>query len=185
MNLIKTYSEKIDKSFCQEIIDEFEVQDSLGCTSTRKDEIRRDNQLNFNTIGESNFRNSDLASKFFEILEKAIKEYICDLGLQKTFPNGLWFKDMLVQRSRSSHFESYGTWHSEVSEPSNTDRALVYALYLNDDFDGGETQFMYQRHNEIPEVGKLVLFPPFYTHTHRGNMVTKGTKYIVTGWAFY
>jgi len=185
MDLIRRHTELLDKKLCHRIIKEFEVQHSLGCTRERHDDIRRDTQINFNTFDESNFRNTEIASEFFEFLQTALGKYVQDLGLQKTFPNGLWFKDMLVQRSRADSFESYSTWHCEVSETANTERVLVYTLYLNDDYEGGETQFMYQKHNEKPEAGKLVMFPAFFTHMHRGNMITKGTKYLVTGWCFY
>ena len=57
-------------------------------------------------------------------------------------------------------------------------------VYLNDDFEGGETEFLYYKRRERPEKGKLLLWPAGYTHTHRGGMVLKGNKYIVTGW-FY
>ena len=32
--------------------------------------------------------------------------------------------------------------------------------------------------------GKTILFPSFWTHTHKGN-ITKETKYIITGWYTY
>ena len=33
-----------------------------------------------------------------------------------------------------------------------------------------------------PAQGKLTLFPPFWTHVHRGVMLEKGVKYIATTW---
>ena len=35
-----------------------------------------------------------------------------------------------------------------------------------------------------PTTGTICIFPGAFTHTHKGNLVLKGTKYIVTGW-FY
>ena len=82
-------------------------------------------------------------------------------------------------------FESYSTWHCEAGNLDSSDRAFVYMLYLNDDFEGGGTQFMYQKHEEKPKQGKLVIWPAGYTHVHRGNMLESGSKYIATGWAFF
>jgi predicted 2-oxoglutarate/Fe(II)-dependent dioxygenase YbiX len=65
-------------------------------------------------------------------------------------------------------------------------RQLTAMVYLNDDFEGGETQFHAPGPELVvqPEAGKVVLFPPFFTHPHEGRPVTSGTKYIALGW-FY
>ena len=57
-------------------------------------------------------------------------------------------------------------------------------VYLNDDFKGGETEFLYYKRREQPEKGKLLLWPAGYTHTHRGGMVLEGNKYVITGWYY-
>ena len=62
-------------------------------------------------------------------------------------------------------------------------REFVIITYLNDDFDGGETEFLYQGIRVKPEKGKTVIFPASYTHMHRGNPPIGGTKYIATTWA--
>ena len=36
-----------------------------------------------------------------------------------------------------------------------------------------------------PERGKLILFPPFWTHEHRGVTLKEGTKYIATTWIVF
>jgi len=59
----------------------------------------------------------------------------------------------------------------------------VIITYLNDDFEGGETEFLYQGVRVKPEKGKTVIFPASYTHVHRGNPPIGGTKYIATTWA--
>jgi hypothetical protein len=33
-----------------------------------------------------------------------------------------------------------------------------------------------------PAQGKLILFPPFWTHVHRGVTLARGVKYIATTW---
>lgn len=65
-------------------------------------------------------------------------------------------------------------------------RQLSVILYLNDEFEGGGTHFPPPGPGITvePEAGKLVLFPPFYTHPHEGLPPAEGTKYAVLGW-FY
>ena len=47
---------------------------------------------------------------------------------------------------------------------------------------GGATDFPLQDISIQPVEGKLVLFPPFWTHPHRAAIVEQGTKYIATTW---
>ena len=54
-------------------------------------------------------------------------------------------------------------------------------LETNDDFKGGETEFLYKRreynhHQYDCDMARQ------WTHQHKGNMVLEGYKYIATGW---
>jgi len=73
-------------------------------------------------------------------------------------------------------------WHYEASDGMTSNRMLVYTVYLNDDFEAGETEFLYQNMRINPVAGRCVVFPSGFMHTHRGNPPIKGTKYIITGW---
>ena len=65
-------------------------------------------------------------------------------------------------------------------------RQLVALWYLNDvPSPGGETEFLYQDIKVTPEKGKLILFPPFWTHEHRAATVREGIKYIATTWVVF
>ncbi len=58
--------------------------------------------------------------------------------------------------------------------------------YLNSvDGEGGQTEFKYQDIQIQPEAGKLLLFPPFWTHLHRGKLLQSGQKYIATTWVVF
>ena len=79
--------------------------------------------------------------------------------------------------------EGYHFWHCENAEMKARNRILAFMLYLNDVTDGGETEFLYQNVRVRPQTGKFVIFPPFWSHTHRGNPPIGGSKYIITSWA--
>ena len=78
----------------------------------------------------------------------------------------------------------YHAWHYENSAASHAQREVVWMIYLNDleEDGGGETEFMYQLKRIRPTKGTVVIFRAGYTHVHKGNMVLKGDKYILTGW---
>ena len=61
-------------------------------------------------------------------------------------------------------------------------RSMVFLFYLNDVEEGGETEFLYQDLKVKPKAGSLIIFPPYYTHAHRGNAPISGKKYIINTW---
>ena len=78
----------------------------------------------------------------------------------------------------------FHAWHYENGSVENSRRTFVIQIYLNDDFDGGETEFLYQNKREKASAGDVLIFPCQYTHVHRGNPPIDGDKYLVTSWAW-
>lgn len=92
------------------------------------------------------------------------------------------FKDIGYNLQRTLPGEYYH-WHVDAGPGALSDRQLVAIWYLNDvPGPGGETEFPLQEVSIRPEEGKLVLFPPFWTHVHRGVTLREGVKYIATTW---
>lgn len=83
----------------------------------------------------------------------------------------------------------YPYWHSELypghADSDTLHRVLLWSIYLNDGFGGGETEFFYQQRRVVPRTGSLLIAPAGFTHTHRGNMPRGGDKYIATSWILF
>jgi hypothetical protein len=95
------------------------------------------------------------------------------------------FKDMGYAIQRTSPGEYYH-WHIDGGSHEFSYRQLVAVWYLNDVAGpGGETEFLFQGVKVRPEEGKLLLFPPFWTHEHRGVTLQQGVKYIATTWVVF
>jgi len=95
------------------------------------------------------------------------------------------FKDMSYGIQRYKAGEHYH-WHIDGGSHEFSQRQLVALWYLNDvPGPGGETEFLFQNLQIKPAQGKLVLFPPFWTHEHRGVTLQKGVKYIATTWVVF
>jgi hypothetical protein len=62
----------------------------------------------------------------------------------------------------------------------NMDRVLVFMTYLNDVKDGG-THFKYQKVTTPAIKGLTIIWPPDWTHTHKGQ-ISDDKKIIATGW---
>ncbi|MEL1263460.1 2OG-Fe(II) oxygenase [Pseudoxanthomonas putridarboris] len=83
----------------------------------------------------------------------------------------------------------YPYWHCELFPKDATadtlHRHLLWTLYLNEDFDEGETEFFHQQRKIAPRTGSLLIAPTAFTHTHRGNRPRRGDKYIATSWVLF
>ena len=92
------------------------------------------------------------------------------------------FKDIGYNLQRTLPGECYH-WHVDGGPGEFSARQLVAIWYLNDvPGPGGETEFPLQQTVIKPQEGKLLLFPPFWTHVHRGVVLGQGVKYIATTW---
>jgi len=61
-------------------------------------------------------------------------------------------------------------------------RMLPWTSALNDHFDAGKTEFLYQERTITPRTGQLLIAPGGVTRTHRGNRPRGGHNYIATSW---
>ena len=62
-------------------------------------------------------------------------------------------------------------------------RMLVWMVYLNNAISG--TEFIYYNRIVKPKLGRMVIWPAGWTHTHKGVVPNKGNKYMATGWCEY
>ncbi len=168
--------------FCEDVIRRFEVnkqdqyQGRIGQLADQDTSIKQSTDLVVS--GKPHWHDVDRA--LFKSLSVAIREF----RMQFSFFNGP-FKDMGYGLQRTQEGEFYH-WHIDGGSHDFSHRQLVAIWYLNDvEGPGGETEFLFQDVKIKPEVGKLVLFPPFWTHEHRGVTLQSGEKYIATTWVVF
>ncbi len=75
-------------------------------------------------------------------------------------------------------------WHYDQTSYSRQ-RVLAGLLYLRTIENGGHTEFKEQAHSVRPETGKIALFPPYWTHMHRGVSPASETKYVISFFWIY
>jgi hypothetical protein len=184
MNLIEEYHNAYPKDYCNTLIRRFENMIENG-QFVKQSSIKKnqDSRVAFDWAYHhtSHYHmDPDLCAFFYQNLVEyysshyAEKYKILETCWQHT-PKG-----MSIQRTGPG--EGYHSWHCENADVSSSTRILAYTLYLNDIDEGGETEFLYQGIKIKPETGKLVIWPAYFTHPHRGNPIYKGFKYIVSGW---
>lgn len=65
---------------------------------------------------------------------------------------------------------------------TNTGRVVSAIIYLNNDYDGGEIEFVNFGIKIKPEPGMLIIFPSNYAYSHIAHPVVSGTKYAIVTW---
>lgn len=58
-------------------------------------------------------------------------------------------------------------------------RIISPILYINDDYEGGELEFVHHNLKIKPKAGSLYLFPANYAYMHVAHPVKSGTKYAL------
>jgi hypothetical protein len=186
---IGMYNNVYQDGFCNHMISEFDRvlsqglcgnrQDNEGTTKTRK----QDNFyfLNLRQHSLSSFNSNEVLPIFMNGLQRCFDDYVAEYDILKDVD----LKCSSVKMQKTIPGAGYHVWHSEQGNGESNGRCLVYALYLNDIEEAGETEFLYQKLRIPPKENSMVIWPAAFTHTHRGNVVhgTK-SKYIITGW-FY
>lgn len=61
-------------------------------------------------------------------------------------------------------------------------RALSCIVYLNDDYTGGELEFVNFKIKIKPEPGMMLVFPSNYAYMHTSTPIEEGTKYALVTW---
>lgn len=65
---------------------------------------------------------------------------------------------------------------------TGTARSVSAILYLNDNYEGGELEFVNFNIKIKPVAGTLYLFPSNYAYSHIAHPVQSGTKYAIVTW---
>jgi len=115
-------------------------------------------------------------------LDIAVKHYQHTTGIIKLYDLQQFdYTSLKIQKTLPT--QGYHVWHIEHGAGiDNSNRALVYTVYLNDVKKGGETEFLHQSMRVQPKKGRIVIFPAAFPFVHRGNPPLKGEKYLLTSW---
>jgi hypothetical protein len=194
MQFIYSQQNVLTPEECSKFIDAFEksslkkpgkvISQDSGMSVRNKTESKKSTDIGFDVeeFDEWNIKEKKLWMPLMEILfpamQKSLNNYIAKFQEIDSLPP---FSLLRFNLQKYKPGEGFYQWHCERSHGPTSTRMLVWMIYLNDVDDGG-TEFLYQEHTEKAEAGKLLIWPPDWTHTHRGQISYTKTKYILTGW---
>lgn len=175
-----------DTSLCNKIIDFFENNKKLQIQGQTGSGIDQTKKNSIDVIVDPKNLNDE---KYLDLKIYIEKLFECYLDYKKQWPfldNN--FKNVDIPSFNIQKYEEGGHFsfmHCERSTIQSMHRIFAWMTYLNDVQEGGDTYFKHFDLKIKPEVGKTLIWPAEWTHAHRGEVLKKGSKYIVTGWMHF
>lgn len=175
-DFIKQYS-VVSPQACQAFIDVFE--ESKYHHELRFDEHKHFRELNIN----QHF--PELLGLCSNYVKAVTAKYLAEFPQFYPYFNIKALEEFRIKRYRDQYnagIEQFRT-HVDIGDIHSSKRQLAFLFYLNDDFEGGETEF---EHGLIyPKQGDILVFPPTWQYPHAGLPVERGTKYIMSSYLHY
>lgn len=165
---------------CKQLINKFETseeQQITGQVGEGKVNINMKKSVDLALSGTE----CDMIRKF---LRNAYKYYHTKMCLEDT-TSEVNISNPVIQKTEVGGFYN---WHTD-NDTGNNNRICAIIIYLNDveESQGGTTDFKFPDRIESiqPKTGKLLMFPSHCTYLHRGSILKKGNKYIITSFVLY
>ena len=181
-NHIIRYQNVYSREKCDDIIKHIEFFEENSLLSNKRS-YKVDN-LTYNVLQEYYDVNltSDhrVSSEILPSLQGCVDNYLEIFSLLGE--NSFLLTDLKLKKIPEGG--GFHNWHFENATYYTSQRYFAVQIYLNDNFEGGETQFLHQGLMEKPVAGDVLIFPCGYTHVHRGNPPLGGIKYLATSWGW-
>ena len=198
-NFIEVFDNLLTTEECKFVVDymnqegvsapgKITVEEGLAVDKERKDSY--DTSLNFlNNLScyptfTSNEKNVKIKDIILPNLVKGLQRYV-DIHSQIKYGIAPWTITSSYNLQKYNPGQGYHAKHCENSDPSTSNRVLAWMFYLNTITDDGGTYFDNYDLTLDAKEGRLVLWPAYWTHLHKGIKSKTETKYIATGWCEY
>ena len=180
----RVYDNFMNDKMCDDYISAFEetmqndaeeVKKTSICTGPiRPDGHQICGNCNCQRINPMGFdRFDDLNKTAMKSFIPIVERYKIDTNLHSTqWPNNIMWEEFRMKRflvgNGGENTEQFRN-HVDVTSHAGGKRMLILMVYLNDEFNGGETVFPHYGDSVKPKKGSIILFPPMWMYLHRGN----------------
>ena len=131
-----------------------------------------------------------LGNNYDDVLDVHWTQYFCS-QLKKCFQYYAHQKvkdymDLKIQDVQILRYPVNGHYAVHYDHHNLFPRTLSFIIFLNDDYEGGDLQFLFPDERNIFNVkknkGRIVIFPSNFLFRHRIMPVTKGERYSLVAW---
>jgi len=181
---INIFENSLSAKLCKNIIKRFEedtnkVEGSVGYGDGKlalNHKLKKCTELNLSLLESW----KDIDTILFNEIGNKIK-------LLRNKYKGLTYLDKVNDQGyRIKRYVNDGTeffdWHIDQNGMAQSERYFIFMWYLNTVEEGGETEFRLQNISVKPVEGRLITFPPYWTHEHRALPPISGYKYVINSW---
>ena len=181
-DFIEIYDDALSQKECEILINQFEKSDEqfIGLTSNGyKPEEKKCMQLCVD-LNDRSVISTIVKPNLISCIRKYREKYRNQLHQTSAWD---LYHEASFQKYDGKE-DGYKVWHCEhhPSPECCSKRIMAWMIYLNDAKSGTE---FYDRPTIKARRGRCVMWPAFWTHTHRGVPPNIGLKYIITGWISY
>ena len=176
---VRYYDRVVSKEWCNKVIDLFE--------QSKKDTFDNDRKsfTELNIEGKEEFK--DIKETYIRVLRQNLQHFMKEVNIENHhFPPIIDMENIRIKKYTDNGKDVFKN-HVDVlrSKGPSSKRFLVFIMYLSDVEEGGETSIPRYNIKCKPKAGRLLMFPPFWTHPHQGEKVIKGTKYQIMTYLHY
>jgi hypothetical protein len=178
-NYISVFDNVLEPHFCKQLIDKFERAENAQVV--RNDKYKAFKEINF----AQHPMFAEEQQQILTAVQPFVQQYIQFWNI-KFFPEQVGFEQVRMKRYETGGKQEFRE-HIDVGDYASARRFLVMFFYLNDVAEGGETAFIGINHDVRiqPKAGRLLMFPPMWTHPHAGLPPITNSKYIAGSYLHY
>jgi len=173
---------KVSNKICDDLIRYFRINKNRhvqgGVLKNGKLTIDKNQKESIDLYLNSSEKEVPAVKNYLVQLQKFLNQY-CETYEELKYADSFNIEAVNIQ-----HYPPNGgfkTYHCERAKLRVANRVLVFMTYLNTVENAG-THFKYQELTTECKKGSTLIWPPDFTHTHKGLVNQKEDKYIVTGW---
>lgn len=170
--------------FIDKLIEKFEANEGNFQNSTDFKDVRHFKEINISQHWQEQHE------MLVMYVQEAWKVYMGHMGVlfDVQWPRQFGYEQFRMKRYLPNGKDQFGL-HTDVGSYASARRFLAFLWYLNTPSRGGETGFGINPDKPeliVPAVaGRLLIFPPLWTHPHWGAKVQQDPKYIISGYLHY
>jgi len=172
-NFIKKYDNLIDKTLCDKIVNNVDIEKDFSVATVGDNEIHK-------KVRNCYLKNlsQDYDNEIFKVVSEALLKYVsefkwCNFGLAV---EDTGYSHLLYKGIDGGEYKMH-TDHMDLHP-----RVLSCSIILNDNFKGGDFVFFDEEYFVKTKRGDVIMFPSNFCFPHAVTPVSNGDRHAIITW---